>query len=189
MFIPLWQSGAPAAYIAVRTSSNSIYFIPSLRSALQRVDPVLGIADVRTMAQLLDAATMRRRFLTTVLALFAVAATFLGMVGLYGLTSYLVAQRKVEIGIRVALGASRTRIWGLVVGEGLRLAAVGLVIGVASAFVLGRLIAGSLFEISVYDPFNLFVICGLVIVVSTLATLLPAWRAMRMDAAISLRNE
>jgi putative ABC transport system permease protein len=131
----------------------------------------------------------QRRFAMMLLGLFAVMAMVLASIGIYGVMSYAVTQRAHEIGIRMALGAARRNVLSMVMGQGLALVAVGVMIGVAGAFGLTRLIASQLFGVQPTDP-TTFVLVALTLVgVAAMATLVPALRATRVDPVVALRDE
>jgi putative ABC transport system permease protein len=130
-----------------------------------------------------------RRFLLRVLGFFAGVALFLATLGLYGVISYSVTQRTREIGIRMALGAERGSVLALVVGQGFRLAATGVVIGIAGAALLGRYFESQLFRVQSFDPLTIFTTAAALLAAGLLASYLPARRAVRVDPAVTLRSE
>jgi putative ABC transport system permease protein len=121
------------------------------------------------------------------LGFFAGIALFLAALGLYGVISYSVTQRTREIGIRMALGAERMTVMKLVVGQGFRLAVIGVALGVAAATVLGRFLEGQLYQVRALDPLTIFATAGALLAASLLASYLPARRAVRVDPAVTLR--
>ena len=123
------------------------------------------------------------------LGFFAAAALFLAALGLYGILTYTITQRTREIGIRMALGAERTAVMRLVVGQGLRLAGTGVVIGIVAAVLLGRFIESQLFEVRSFDPLTIAAMACTLMTAALLASWLPARRAMRADPAVALRYE
>ena len=127
--------------------------------------------------------------LMVLLALFAGTALVLATIGIYGVMSYTVTQRRREIGIRVAVGASVRQILSLVLGESLKLAALGVGIGVAAALAVGRLGRSLLFGVSENDPLTIAAVALLLVAVSLVASLLPAWRATRVDPMEALRDD
>jgi len=189
VFVPLWQFGGPAAYIGVKTSVDPAHVVPSLRKALRSVDPMIAMTDIQTMSQLMAGATARRRFQTIVLFSFAGAAVFLAMVGLYGLMVYSVGQRTAELGIRVALGASPRRVLGMIIGEGVRLIAAGLIAGVAGTLALSRFLSSFLYGVKSTDPLTFFMVGLLLTVVALVACYVPARRATEVDPMVALRYE
>jgi putative ABC transport system permease protein len=153
------------------------------------LDPELPIDEVRTIERVLERVTGQPRFRALLVAAFAVAALLLAAIGLYGLISYSVGQRIPEIGVRLALGAKPSQIARLIVGQGLRLAVIGVVLGIAGALAVTRLIESLLFSISVTDPFVYTSLALLLLAIASLACYVPARRAMRIDPMTALRAE
>ncbi|TDI11722.1 MAG: ABC transporter permease [Acidobacteria bacterium] len=160
-----------------------------VRDAVWSVDPSLPVADVRTVEQILGAAVSQPRFNTWLLGLFAGLALVLSVVGLYGVVSYMVSCRAREIGVRVALGAQRRDILRLVLGQGMSLALVGILVGLAAGLALVRLLAGLLFQISPTDPVTFVGIPLLLALVSLLACYIPARRAAGAEPLAVLRQD
>jgi ABC-type antimicrobial peptide transport system permease subunit len=140
------------------------------------------------MDEVIDAAVARPRFLTVLLGVFAGPALLLAAVGTYGVFSYFVTERRQEIGIRMALGADRARILRLVLQRGLLLSGAGLTIGLAASIALGRLLSTLLFDVTTRDPRTLAAVAGIMAVVATIACIIPAWRATRVDPLVVLRD-
>jgi predicted permease len=191
IYSPFWHSTGPrqAAFIATRSSLPPQTLIPTLRAAARSIDPAIALAGLRTMQQAVDAATSRRRFQTTLLTIFAVTSLVLALIGLYGLLAYSVRQRVAEIGVRIALGASRARVISMVVRQGLRLVLIGLALGLAAAFVLVRFLAGVLYGVSPYDPWTFVAAPALVLLTALIACSAPAWRAAHIEPVETLRSE
>ena len=141
------------------------------------------------MEQAISASVASPRFLMLLIGLFAALALVLTAVGIYGVVSYSVGQRTREIGIRMALGAPRRIVLGLVLGQGMKVALVGIGIGLAGSLALTRLIANQLFEVSPTDPATFVLIAVLLALVATAACYLPARRATKVDPMLSLRYE
>jgi putative ABC transport system permease protein len=167
--------------------------LPTLRSAIQRelkqLDAIVPVANYRTLPELLSETTVRPRFITLLLGLFAAAALMLTVIGLYGVVAYGVNQRTREIGIRMALGAQRQNILALVTGQGMRPAFVGVGVGMAGAFALTRLLAGQLYEIKPTDPATFGIVALGLVFVSLAACYIPARRAAKIDPMAALRND
>jgi ABC-type antimicrobial peptide transport system permease subunit len=159
-----------------------------VRRAVQSAAAGVVVFNMVPVEQLVRQQTSRSRFTTWLLGVFAAAALVLAVVGLYGMMSYTVDQRSREFGIRVALGASRAMVVRLVLGDGARMIAIGLVIGTAAAWQMSRAISAELFEVTPYDSAAGLAIAGLA-VTALLACAVPALRATRVDPARSLRNE
>ncbi len=186
---PYGQKEVGFMTLAVRSTVDPATMTAALRSRILEVDKFTAITRVRTLEELVSATVAQPRFYLFLLALFAVIALVLAALGTYGLMAYTVSQRAHEIGIRLALGAQAKRILGLVVGQGMRLIFVGVVIGLASAFALTRLMADLLFGVSATDPWVFVVIALTLTGVALLAILVPARKATRIDPMIALRHE
>ncbi|MGH7474926.1 MAG: ADOP family duplicated permease [Longimicrobiales bacterium] len=161
---------------------------PAIRAALRQQDAELAITELATVEDLYRASTARNRFATVLLSAFAIAALLLGSIGMYGVLSYAVAQRRRELGIRVALGADRGRLLADVVRRALALTALGIAIGAAAALALGRALSALLYEISPHDPLTLGAVAALLLIVAAAAALLPARRATRVDPMLVMRH-
>jgi putative ABC transport system permease protein len=175
--------------LVLRTVSDPRALVSGLRAAVREIDPNQPLVKVRTMEENIATSVSDSRFRTTLLAIFAGCALLLSVVGLYGVMTYSVTQRIPEIGIRLTLGAQRGEILRMVLGEGLRLALIGTVLGTAGAFFLTRILARFLFGIGAADPLTYAGVAALLIAVALLACYLPARRAMAVDPMIALRHE
>jgi predicted permease len=171
----------------MRTSVDALTLAPAVGPLVRAVDPEQPISNVRTMDEVRAAAVLRPRFLATLLGVFAASAVLLAAVGIYGLMAYTTTQRTQELGVRMALGASRRAVLRLVLGEGARLAVAGVAVGLLAALGLSRLLSGLLFEVKPTDPATLAAVSVMVGVVAALASFLPARRASRVDPARALR--
>lgn len=187
MYLPLSQNYRPRMTIFLRGNAEAI--APALRAAVQQIDRTLPLFDVRTLDEHLGRALAQERTNAWLVGGFALVALGLALVGLFGLLSYSVAQRKYEIGIRLALGAQKGDILRLVIGQGMALVASGAAIGLAGAMALNRLIASFLFEVSPYDPLTFALIVPLFAAIALLASYIPARRAMSVDPLLALRQE
>jgi putative ABC transport system permease protein len=147
------------------------------------------LANYRTMQQLVSNAVARPRFITLLLGLFAATALLLTVVGLYGVVAYGVNQRTREIGIRMALGAQRQNVLALVIRQGLQPAIVGLVIGMAGAFVLMQTLASQLYEVKAGDPLTFIMVALSLFLIACAACYVPARRATKIDPMVALRYE
>jgi predicted permease len=176
-------------YLAVRTAGDPHSLISAVRSAVHDIDPSLPVAQVRTMDEVLAGARSRPRFLTTLLGLFSFTALLLAAVGLYGVISYSVTRRMTEFGIRMAMGAKTGDVLGLVLSQGLKLAAAGVLAGAIGALALTRLISGLLFGVSSFDPLTFCAMALLLGAVTIAACIIPALRATKVDPLIALRYE
>jgi putative ABC transport system permease protein len=153
------------------------------------VDPNEPVFGVRTMDAVVSSALAQRRFTMLLLAMFATTALALSAIGIYGVMAYFVTQRTREIGIRLALGASRRDVLGLVLGQGIRLAAAGVVLGLIGALLITRGISTLLFDVSPRDPVTLAALSIVLTAVALLACYIPARRATRVDPIRALRYE
>jgi len=160
-----------------------------VQRVIEGMDRDLPVADVLTMDQLLGKSTVDQSFNTTLLTGFAALSLLLAAVGLFGVLSYLAAQRTGEIGIRLALGAPRERVLGKMLGDGLRPAFIGLVLGLAASAGLTRLMRTMLYETRPMDPAVFAAVSAAMLLVAALACIVPAWRASRVDPVQALRTE
>jgi putative ABC transport system permease protein len=188
-YMPFAQSYGSRMYLAVRASGDAARMAEALRRDIQSIDPGVTLAQISTMEQALALSVSQPRFDTMLLALFAGIALLLAAVGIYGLIAYSVAQRTHEIGVRMALGAAQSDVVRMVVGQGVSLAAIGIVIGLGGAFALTRLLKTMLFGIGTTDALTFAAAPLGVILVVLLATFLPALRATRVSPVVALRYE
>jgi putative ABC transport system permease protein len=189
VYLPYRQSSYPLAYVTVRTDSDPTPFIAMARREVAALDPEQGIMSVMTMEQRVSAALARPRFNALLLNLLSVLAAVLAVVGIYGVVSYSVVQRRHEIGIRIALGAQAANVLKLVVGQGMILVVAGLGAGWIGAFALTRLMAGLLYGVSATDPATFGGVALLLAIVALAACYLPARRATKVDPMMALRVE
>lgn len=189
LFYPHAQSIGRDMTFAVRTTGDPSALLPAIRGAIWAVDPLQPVTDVRTMAELVDVSLLVFRLPTRLMAVFAVAALMLAAVGLYGVLSYLVAQRGHEIGVRMALGATRGSVLRLVVGRALALSGVGIALGTAVAILLGRVLSSVLEGVNASEPLVYAGVPALLLAVTALAALAPVRRALAVDPVASLRAE
>jgi putative ABC transport system permease protein len=175
--------------LIVRGQGTVAATVATMRDAVREVDPRLPIYNVQTMQTIVDRSTAQERLDTLLLGVFAAAAILLATLGIYGVVSYSVAQRRQEIGVRITLGAQRGDILRLVLREGASLAALGVAIGLVGAFLATRFIQSWLFEIGRGDPLTLVGASSLLVTVALLASYIPARRATRVDPAITMRSE
>jgi putative ABC transport system permease protein len=175
--------------LLVRTVLDPLALAPSIRQQLHSLDPNLPFAEVATMDQLIQGQTADRRYTTGLLALFALFGVVLALIGVYGVVSYVVAQRTSELGLRMALGARRGDVWWMVLKQGIVMAGTGAAVGLFAAWVFRKAVAQLVFGISPADPATFFSAAALLIVFAVAACLLPARRAMKVDPMVALRYE
>jgi putative ABC transport system permease protein len=175
--------------VVVHTKLPAQTVVSAVRAELKSIDTDVAVSSVKPLTQFLAAAVAARKFNLLVLGVFAGSALVLAATGLYAVTAYLVAQRTREIGVRLALGAQRSDVLSLVLGYGLRLVAIGLLIGLAGAFMAARMLSTLLFNTSPADPATYGAVALLLVVVALIASYLPARRAMNVDPITALRAE
>jgi len=188
-YVPQTQVPFTQMVTVVKTNSEPRGFIPTVTKQVAAMDQDLPLFGVKSMEEYLSASVAAPRFSTTLLSIFAGVALVLTIVGLYGVMSYSVAQRTNEIGIRLALGAQSRDVLLMVVKQGSTLILLGLVIGMAGAYALTRLIASLLFGVTAKDPFTFAAVAVLLAIVALLACYVPAWRATKVDPMEALRCE
>jgi predicted permease len=175
--------------VVIRARSDPRLLTDALHNEVHRLDPALAVADVELMDQIVDSSVSTPRFAFALVGLFAGLAIVLAGIGTYGVISYSVSQRTPELGIRMALGAVRSDVLGLVLSHAAKLAGLGTALGVLGAFVLARLLKTLVFEVSTTDPVTFASVAGMVIVVALLAGYIPALRATATDPVNALRSE
>jgi putative ABC transport system permease protein len=189
LHFPHAQWGEAQLGFVIRTAGDPAAIVSSVRAAIREVDRDQPIADVFTMDTLMDRAVGQRRLLMTLLATFAALAMVLAALGIYGVMAFDVTRRSQEIGVRMALGAARTSVLGLVLKQGLTMAVIGVGVGVISALMLTRLLQTQLFGIASTDPPTFLSVALGLLGVAAFATLLPALRATRVNPTEALRYE
>ena len=173
----------------VRTDRDPATLSPAVRSLIVRLDPAAGVDAMLPMDELVRASLTRQRFYALLPGLFAVIATVLGAIGIYGVVAYAVGQRTQEFGVRLALGAQPRDILGLVLRRGIFLTAIGILTGVAGSVALTRYLRPMLFELTPLDPTTYLTVVLLFLAVALVAAYLPTRRATRVDPAVALRSE
>ena len=187
VYIPDRLYPSPIAFLALRAEGDPFRAVDAVRAQVRAIDPNQSITDVKLMDEILESATGQQHLAARVLGLFAGAGVLLAGIGLYGVMAYSVAQRTQEIGIRRALGARHGEVLWMIVGQGLRVTLIGLVCGLAGAYASTRLLQSLLFEVSTTDTTTFVVVPIVFVVVTVLASLIPAVRATRIDPVGALR--
>jgi len=188
-YVPHPQDPWGNMVVAVRVDGATTSVARPLREVVRAIDPDLAMANVQAMDEVLARSVAPRRFGALLLSSFAALALLLATVGIYGVLSYVVSQRTREIGVRMALGADRSRVQGMVIREAAAVVAVALVVGLAGALLLARLIAPLLYGIRAVDPLTLGSVSVILAVVALAASWVPAYRATRVDPIIAMRTD
>ena len=189
VYVPHAQQPYRGMAVVVRGAGDPTVLAPAMRRAVRAFDPDLPLAQLRSMENRTRERNFESRIYTVMFATFAGAALLLAAVGLYGVIAYGVAQRTHEIGVRVALGAAPADVRRLVLTDGLRLAAIGLLIGVPAAIGFGRLLGGMLYRVTASDPMTFAIVPATLAAVALLASWVPARRAARLEPVAALRSE
>jgi len=189
IYFPFWQSGAFSKHLLVRTAADPRPLAAMVRREIHAIDPTAAVEHIQTMEDIRRDSVASRTFAMRLLVAFSVVASVLALVGIYGVLSLSVGSRTKEIAVRVAIGAQRSEILRLILGDGLRLVGLGLALGAVVALCLGNLLATFLFQVKPTDPVTLVSVAVLFAAVALLACWLPARRATRIDPMEALRDE
>ena len=189
MYVPFAQRAWPFMRIVARSKSDPSVVAAAIREAVRAIDKDQPVDKITTMSSVVSASIVDRSFYMQLLGTFASLAFILAAVGIYGVVSYSVAQRTREIGIRVAIGARRRDVLGLVLREALRLTALGVALGLVGAFVATRVLRSLLFEVKPTDPATFICLSLLLTFVALVASYIPARRATKVDPLVALRYE
>ena len=187
--LPFWQVPWPRTMLVVRTAGDALGVQQSLANVIQALDPNLPMANVRTMEQVVSESMAADRFHTVLFAAFAAVALILAAVGIYGVMSFVVAQRTQEIGVRMALGAARARVLYEVLREGMTTALIGTILGAAGAWFIGLAMKGTIHGVETFDPLAFAIVAGALLGSALVACLVPARRAASVDPIVALRQE
>ena len=175
--------------LVVRAEVPPASLTSQVRAQLSEMDSQVPLSQVATMAASLSKTVAQPRMRATLVGLFAALAMLLAAIGVYGVVAYLVGQRTQEIGVRRALGAKAADVMTMVMGEAMRPVAIGIVIGVAAAAAMTRLLASMLFEVSATDAATYAIACGVLVVAALIASIVPAKRALRVDPITAVRGQ
>jgi putative ABC transport system permease protein len=178
-----------SVFVVARTAGDPLGMAGAIRNEIRQMDAGVPIASVRSMREVVAASLAVPRLTGFLLGAFAAIALALAAVGIYGVVAYLVSQRTQEIGIRLAMGAERSQVLGMVLRHGLSLATAGIVIGLSGAFALTRLMASQLYQVRASDPFTFAAVAVLLMLIALGASVLPARRATRVSPTVALRAE
>lgn len=189
MYFPLRQAPQPALALVARVAGDPLGIVPALRREIGAIDPELALFGVTTASGFLAESVSERRFTLNLIAAFAAVALLLAALGVYGVLSHLVAERRRELGVRLALGAAPASVFALVLGEGARIAVLASLIGSVAALAGGRLLHSLLFGVGPRDPVAFLAALPTLLAAALLASALPALRATRVDPAKTLREE
>jgi len=191
IYVPLAQTPFPLRnmYLTVRATGDPVAMTSAIQRTVQTLDPSLPVYEVKTMDAWLDKTVSPRRFNVMLLLAFGALALTLAAIGTYGVIAYSVSQRTQEIGIRMALGASRQDVLRMVIGGGLRLAVAGVLVGVALSLAAGRFISTLLFGVHATDPLTFSAVAVTLLATALFAAWIPARRATRVDPMVALRYE
>ena len=188
-YLPFKQAIILSPPIIIRTAGDPLTVLGPLRDQLAQLDKNVPLYRISTLEDYMSLSAAQPRFQTVLITFFAVMALLLSAVGLYAVLSYMVAQRTLEIGLRLALGAQRDNVLGLILRRGLILAAMGLAIGIVVALLLTQFMAGMLYGVRPFDPLTFVAVSTVLLLVSLVASSVPAYRAARLDPMQTLRQQ
>jgi predicted permease len=189
VYLPYWYRSREVGSFVVRTGQDAAGAASMIRNAIWSIDPQVPVPQVRTMGDVVSGSIATRRFETNLLLSFAMTAMLLAAIGIYGVVAYAAVQRTREIGVRMAVGASTSDIYRLIIGHGIAPVLAGVAVGLALAIFGGRLVAAMLFDVSTYDPVVTVSSAAILTAVGICACLIPAWRATKTDPTYALRFE
>ncbi|HVR44166.1 MAG TPA: FtsX-like permease family protein [Thermoanaerobaculia bacterium] len=188
-YVPMTQFPWGPIIAVMKTTTPPGSHVGSVREVMRRIDPDVPVFSIATLDSLVSASEATRTFILGILAGFSAVALGLGMIGIYGVLSFAVTSRRREVGIRMALGATAARVFRMIVGDGMRVAALALAAGFALSLAFGRFLEGLLFGVGSRDPVALGLTFTLLAITSLLAAALPGARAARLDPAETLKEE
>jgi predicted permease len=188
-YFPMFQVPVPFMSFVMRSPTDAGRLSTAMRDAVRAVDPTQPVSQIQLMSEMVNSSLAPRRFVVTVLGVFAAMALGMALIGLYGVISYAVAQRTQELGVRMALGAQTSDVLRLVLGQGMKLAGLGAAVGLVVALAMSRFLRGELFHVSAVDPITFVLMAAALIAAALLASYIPARRATRVDPMVALRYE
>ena len=188
VYLPYGSNALPSEFV-IHTRDNPLALIPIIRSLVSALDPNLPISDVRSFDQVIYRSVAPLRSNAILLSIFSVLALVLATTGIYGVLSYSITRRTPEIGLRVALGATRSNILAITIRQGLRPALIGAFLGAVGAFWLSHYLVNLLFDVRPFDPITYAAVAVFLLATATLACYIPGRRAMQIDPATALRIE
>lgn len=188
-YFSIYQQPIPFITFLARSDADPVRLGSALKETVREIDPTLAVSQVKALPDMVAASLAPRRFVVTLLGIFAAMALLLAVIGLYGVISYAVTQRTQELGIRMALGAQPSEVLTLVIGQGMRLVAIGLAIGLVAAVVFNRVLKNQLFQVGAFDPLTFTATALVLLAAALLACYIPARRATRVDPMNALRYE
>jgi putative ABC transport system permease protein len=189
VYYPAPQAPSWRVSLMIHAMQDPEKLVPAIRERIWSVDKDQPITNIQTMEAAVSASVAQPRFRTVLLGTFAALGTVLALIGIYGVVSYAVSMRTREIGVRVAMGAQRSDVLGLVIGHGLILAGIGVAIGLAAAFALMRFLTSLLYGVNAKDPATYAVVAAILTAAAIAACVIPARRATRVDPLVALRHE
>jgi putative ABC transport system permease protein len=188
-YVPYWQMTEPGMNVLLKAAGNPAQLVAPLRQAVASIDRNVPVSAVITLDELVAASIENPRFFATLATTFALLAVVLAAIGIYGVMAYAVTQRTIEIGVRMAVGASARDVFHLIVSDGLRITAIGVATGVAGSLLIARGLGALLFGVRPTDPVTLGATAVALLTVAAIACFVPAWRATRVDPIHALRSE
>jgi putative ABC transport system permease protein len=188
-YFPVFQMAVPFMSFVMRAPFDPGRLSTTMRDAVRAVDPTQPVSQIQLMTQMVNNSLAPRRFVVTVLGVFAAMALAMALIGLYGVISYAVTQRTQELGVRMALGAQPAEIRRLVLGQGMKLAGLGAMVGLIASLAISRFLQNELFHVSAFDPLTFALMAAALIAAALLASYIPARRATRVDPIVALRYE
>jgi putative ABC transport system permease protein len=188
-FIPYWQFPEAGMNIILQTATDPGALAAPLKQALYSIDPTIPVQSVGTLSELVRESVEQPRFLAMLAAAFSILALTLAGIGIYGVMAYTVSQRTTELGVRMALGARRSEVFSLVMADSLRVTAVGVAVGIGGSLIVARSLGTLLFGIEPTDPLTLTATAAILVIVATVASVIPARRATTVDPIVALRAE